>query len=305
MRWDLILAGVEPTTEGLRSAAVAHGLARATAARCVLVHAVRDVWSSPPSRVVTLDVEPYRQAVLTQARETMLAALRHAAPEGLTRPLEIRAGRPARVLRDMVRERAADLVVLGAKHHVAPVRWVGGSTAHEAARILDVPLLVAAGPAAGFRRVLGAVDLSEAAGPVIAAAEEIARLSDAALRFVHVMEPLPFTPELPAHILFDEFVERDSRVLRDTIWPRISLARAEHVVRRGLVEATISHEAQEWKADLLVVGSHGRGWADRLVLGSVTEGLLSRAPCSVLVLPVHEEFGTAAPVTATPAAATS
>lgn len=41
--------------------------------------------------------------------------------------------------------------------------------------------------------------------------------------------------------------------------------------------------AEEWRADLMVVGSHGRGFWGRTLLGSVTDALVHNAPCSVLV----------------------
>jgi len=43
--------------------------------------------------------------------------------------------------------------------------------------------------------------------------------------------------------------------------------------------------ARKVEADLLVVGSHGKGPMKRLFLGSVSEGVLRRAPCPVLVVP--------------------
>jgi nucleotide-binding universal stress UspA family protein len=42
--------------------------------------------------------------------------------------------------------------------------------------------------------------------------------------------------------------------------------------------------AREWNADLIVVGSHGRGFWGRLTLGSVSDAVLHHAPCSVLVV---------------------
>jgi hypothetical protein len=44
-------------------------------------------------------------------------------------------------------------------------------------------------------------------------------------------------------------------------------------------------EAAEWRADLLVVGTHARAWAARLALGSVAEAALRDAPCNVLAVP--------------------
>ena len=40
-----------------------------------------------------------------------------------------------------------------------------------------------------------------------------------------------------------------------------------------------------WGADLVVLGSHGKGWVDRMLLGSTTERLLSHLPTSMLVIP--------------------
>ena len=48
---------------------------------------------------------------------------------------------------------------------------------------------------------------------------------------------------------------------------------------------TIAQEATNWNADLIVVGSHGKGWVDRLLMGSTTERLLTFLPASVLVVP--------------------
>lgn len=45
----------------------------------------------------------------------------------------------------------------------------------------------------------------------------------------------------------------------------------------------IVDEAKDWKADLIVVGSHGRGFWGRLTLGSVSDAIVHHAPCSVLI----------------------
>ena len=55
------------------------------------------------------------------------------------------------------------------------------------------------------------------------------------------------------------------------------------VVVRGFPDKAIIDLATEWKADLIIVGSHGRGFWGRL-LGSVSDGVVHHAPCSVLVV---------------------
>ncbi len=56
----------------------------------------------------------------------------------------------------------------------------------------------------------------------------------------------------------------------------------------GFADERIIDEARSWKADLIVVGSHGRGFWGRL-LGSVSTGVVHHAPCSVLVVRKPEE----------------
>ena len=53
------------------------------------------------------------------------------------------------------------------------------------------------------------------------------------------------------------------------------------------VRAEIIEQAKEAKADLIVLGSHGRSGFEHLLLGSTTERVLRRAHCPVLVVP-HE-----------------
>jgi nucleotide-binding universal stress UspA family protein len=56
------------------------------------------------------------------------------------------------------------------------------------------------------------------------------------------------------------------------------------MVIKGSPERELIEEAIEWRADLIVVGSHGRGFWGRLTLGSVTDAVVHHAPCSVLVV---------------------
>ena len=55
------------------------------------------------------------------------------------------------------------------------------------------------------------------------------------------------------------------------------------VVRDGHPVDGLTRIAQETAAGLIVVGPHGRGWLDKILLGSVSQGLLHRMPAAVLV----------------------
>jgi nucleotide-binding universal stress UspA family protein len=52
----------------------------------------------------------------------------------------------------------------------------------------------------------------------------------------------------------------------------------------GSPQQTIVEEAENWNADLIVVGSHGYGFWERAFLGSVSNAVVNHAPCSVLVV---------------------
>jgi nucleotide-binding universal stress UspA family protein len=58
----------------------------------------------------------------------------------------------------------------------------------------------------------------------------------------------------------------------------------EFIHRSGHPSITICNTAKEKQADLIVVGSHGRGIVDRALLGSVAHGVLQRSHLPVLVV---------------------
>lgn len=57
----------------------------------------------------------------------------------------------------------------------------------------------------------------------------------------------------------------------------------------GSPDSRIVETAEEWNADLVVVGSHGYSRWERLLLGSVSDSVVHHAPCSVLVVRVAGE----------------
>ena len=59
-------------------------------------------------------------------------------------------------------------------------------------------------------------------------------------------------------------------------------------VDEGVPKDAIVDAARRWNADLIVLGSYGYGRIRRILLGSVATGVLSEAPCSVLVARVKQ-----------------
>ena len=88
-----------------------------------------------------------------------------------------------------------------------------------------------------------------------------------------------------AVIISDEYYDADAKVRESGLWSEIDDHEIEKVVRYGPAASTIAQEAQTWRADLLVVASHGKGWMDRLLVGSTSEQLLHHPPTLTLMVP--------------------
>lgn len=287
MTWKPIVAGVDGSPESLRAAALAWRIARAGDAPCVLVYAVPEIWA--PGGVGPLVHAPDIFDRLTADVRRLLAdELGAEIPAAVREALVSRAGRCGVVLAEVAQERGAELIVVGGRHHGALARGWGGSTAHHLVRTVDVPVLVT-GPGRRIpERVLAAVDVFEAAAPTLAAAARYATLLGARLRVLHVIEPAKFPTVVPLSIDERDYERRARQVferLVESAAPEV--APADRVTRRGPADEAIAEEAAAWEADVTVVGSHGKGWLNRMLIGSTTERLVNRLPTSLLVVPVR------------------
>lgn len=98
-------------------------------------------------------------------------------------------------------------------------------------------------------------------------------------------EPFAVSAEYYQHVenavreLCEQHLADAETMIRDK-FPDLKLATE---VLTGPPDQQIVERAKEWGADLIVVGSHGRGFWGRL-LGSVSNGVVHHAPCSVLVV---------------------
>ena len=65
----------------------------------------------------------------------------------------------------------------------------------------------------------------------------------------------------------------------------------ESSVRPGQVRPMVVDVARKWRADLIVVGSHGRTGLGRILLGSVSDYVAHHAPCSVQIVRMKNKKG--------------
>lgn len=287
MTWQPIVAGVDGSPESFRAASLAWRIARAADARCVLVYAVPEVWA-PGGMAPLVNSADIFDRLVSDLREQLAREVGAEVPEAVRQALIARPGRPGVVLDEIVREYGASLVVVGGRHHGALARGLGGSTAHHLVRTSSAPVLVVAASGRLTQRILVATDLFAAAGPTLSAAGRYADLLDAQLRVVHVVEAAKYPTVVPLSIDLAEFEERSRAEFEQLV--ELELSRVppdDRVIRRGRPDEEIAEEVAAWRADLVVVGSHGKGWIDRLLIGSTTERLVNRLPTSLLVVPIN------------------
>lgn len=184
-------------------------------------------------------------------------------------------------------EQKIDLIVAGSHGRSGLSNLFLGSEARDLARRAAVSTLIVRSDGSGneqpFQRVLAAVDFSDASREALKQAAAIAGESKAELIALHVLNDwllLPYNPVVfPVKINRGHAEEAlESFLKKNPVQPKPKL-----VAEIGSPASVIVDMAGECEADLIVMGSAGLGDWERFLLGSVTERVLSRAPCSVWV----------------------
>lgn len=195
-------------------------------------------------------------------------------------------GDPAATLARVARELRARMVIAGLGHHNVMDRVFGGETALHALRLSRVPIFAVAGSFNMLpERAVIATDFSEAS---VRAARAALQLFDTLkmVYLVHVAPRLELQPEAFAVWMsaYDEGVEPAFARLRAELGlpPGVVL---ETVTRQGKASRELLNFAKSVRADVIVTGSRGAGFIDRLLVGSTATGLIRGATCSVLGVP--------------------
>lgn len=180
----------------------------------------------------------------------------------------------------------AELVLVG-RHGPRAVRdALLGSTAERVVRKGDVPVLLVNEGGAAYRRVLVAVDLSDASGRVVDLALALLPPGTGALRMVHAF-----------HVAFEGWLVGDALAGYRREHREAALAgarrlaasctrrgiRCDLAVREGDPRSVVLREAVRADCDLVVIGTHARSGVAHALLGSVAEWLIRAAPCDVAV----------------------
>ena len=134
-----------------------------------------------------------------------------------------------------------------------------------------------------IQTILFPTDFSDHSERALELARALARDYGARLVLLHVAAPPELASE--AALVFRVWFEQAElkRKLRRLVAAHANL-RPEHCFEQGDAAAEILRVAREERADLIVMGTHGRTGLGRLLMGSVAEQVLRRAPCPVLTV---------------------
>ena len=142
-----------------------------------------------------------------------------------------------------------------------------------------------------FGRILIAIDESAIAAHAADVGVDLARSLRAHVAFVSCVDPAGLATGdsgYSAERVLAE-AERDATTLLATMRDRAALQPTALVFMRvGAPGHEVVKVAREWPADLIVMGSHGRGFVPRVLLGSVAEAVLRHAPCALLIVRAPE-----------------
>lgn len=138
-------------------------------------------------------------------------------------------------------------------------------------------------------RILLAIDGSRCSDVAVSSVSKRPWPAGSIVRVVNVIEPV--TLPVPEAVTMPESCYEVMRRRALLILKRAvdvlkqpGTLQIQTITRIGSAEAVILEEAEVWHADLIVLGSHGKGRAERFLLGSVSQAVALRAQCSVEIM---------------------
>lgn len=286
---DAVLVGYDGSSSARRAA---HWAAREAATRhrrLVIVHAFR--WpltelTQLRTEVMVLSEDPFRDEY-QKLVDDLVVECRPLAGGNEVRG-EVVTGEPVDVLTRLGAN--ANLLVLGSSGHGAVHQVLLGSTSAELVRSVAAPVVVVrdTDQPARRRRVVVGVDGSDTSAKAVDFAYDFATRHNADLVAVHAWSDLPLDA-LGAvgewNVDWDEITGQARVALSEALAghsARYPDVRVHPVVTMSKPAEALLEQGDN--ADMVVVGSHGRGAVRRMLLGSVSQAVLHYAKCPVAVV---------------------
>ena len=258
--------------------------------------------SIPPS---ALDVPPVRDFVASlraEAKRDAETARAELAPWFSDSDAQVLEGDAREAILRAAEEWPADLIVLGARGLGAMAGFLLGSVSLGVARHARCSVLVVKPGAGVIRRILIAIDGSEHAAAAAAFVAKLRLDPTMAVQLAGVVQSPPYpatTPAFATGMVRDalaQIVKERTAALEQALVEAASpfaglVKKIERQVFVGHPIEALLRTAATSDAGLVVVGARGLGTLKRLVLGSVSEGILRHADRPVLIVKTGEPAG--------------
>jgi len=291
MKLRSILAATDLSAPARHAVARAFRIAADSGAKLDLMHVINQGALDALRQLLGLQAAEVATRLLDAARETLSSlAAELGQAHGVSAGTHLVFGRVLNAILDQADARDVDLLVIGARGEDYLARLLLGATAERLLRRTLRPLLVVKQRAhEGYRRVLLPLDFSPWSHTALKLARAVAPAAELVL--MHAFEA-PFEAKL-------EFagVEESTLTLYRIAARREALEQLQlFAAAAGLGEANVRYRVQhgdaslsiltleqELDCDLIVMGKHGQGVLEELLLGSVTKHILAESSCDVLV----------------------
>lgn len=140
-------------------------------------------------------------------------------------------------------------------------------------------------------RILAAIDFSDVSQRVLEAAVLTAKTRGVGLVLLHAAAPTPafvgyeVGPECERDAIADHLRAEHRQLQEMAAWCTGQGVATTALLVAGNSAEKIVQEAEQLDAQMIVMGTHGHGAVYHLIVGSVTEGVLKKTTCPVLVIP--------------------
>ncbi len=232
----------------------------------------------------------------TSAQESVERATRMLKGDLTVTPMFLAGESTAKTLQQAAISEQADLIVLGSSHRGALGRVLAGSVTQKT--LHEAPCPVAVAPVGFHRhptearlaRIAVGHDPVEPTPDALSAGVGLCEETSAELLLVTVAEDAAVPDPTRATMPYTEITQARLRTAEQSIADALTgvpeTVSATGDVRDGDPAEQLLEVSRD--ADLLLLGSHGRGIVDRLIMGSVCDRVVRAAACAVLVVPPVE-----------------
>jgi nucleotide-binding universal stress UspA family protein len=143
-----------------------------------------------------------------------------------------------------------------------------------------------------IRRILHATDYSKASERALQEAVDFAKQNNAEMLLVHVIQPVvPYVAgedigAAELYVKLEESTKQEAQRSMNKLMQRLERlgVKAKSLLLRGIPADQIVKAARNRKADIIVIGTHGRTGLSKLFMGSVASRVISTARCPVLTV---------------------